>query len=57
LLFELLDPARIGLTLSEEFQLDPEQTTTAIVVPHPEAKYFNITRAQSAAAADGGDDD
>jgi 5-methyltetrahydrofolate--homocysteine methyltransferase len=38
---ELLDPARIGVTLSEEFQLVPEQATDAIVVHHPEAKYFN----------------
>jgi len=39
-LIELLDPARIGVTLTEEFMFDPEQTTAAIVVPHPEAKYF-----------------
>jgi 5-methyltetrahydrofolate--homocysteine methyltransferase len=39
-LVELLDPARIGVHLTEEFQLDPEQSTSAIVVPHPEAKYF-----------------
>jgi 5-methyltetrahydrofolate--homocysteine methyltransferase len=38
--FELLDPARIGVTLSEEFQLHPEQSTSAIIVHHPEAKYF-----------------
>jgi 5-methyltetrahydrofolate--homocysteine methyltransferase len=37
----LLDPARIGVTLSEGFQLVPEQATDAIVVHHPEAKYFN----------------
>ncbi len=41
-LFELLKPERIGMTLTEEFQLVPEQSTTAIVVHHPEAKYFNI---------------
>lgn len=41
-LFELLRPERIGLTLTEEFQLVPEQSTTAIIVHHPEAKYFNI---------------
>ena len=41
-LFELLDPARIGVELSEEFQLDPEQSTSAIIVHHPEAKYFSI---------------
>ena len=38
---ELLHPERIGVTLSEEFQLHPEQATDAIVVHHPEAKYFN----------------
>jgi 5-methyltetrahydrofolate--homocysteine methyltransferase len=38
---ELLRPDRIGVTLSEEFQLAPEQSTDAIVVHHPEAKYFN----------------
>jgi 5-methyltetrahydrofolate--homocysteine methyltransferase len=41
-LFELLDPARIGVSLSEEFQLEPEQSTSAIVVHHEEAKYFSI---------------
>ncbi|MDX6287216.1 MAG: 5-methyltetrahydrofolate--homocysteine methyltransferase [Frankiales bacterium] len=40
---DLLDPARIGVTLSEEFQLHPEQATDAIVVHHPEAKYFNAS--------------
>ncbi len=38
----LLDPERIGVQLSEEFQLDPEQSTTALIVHHPEAKYFNV---------------
>jgi len=37
----ILDPERIGVVLSEEFQLDPEQSTDAIVVHHPEAGYFN----------------
>ena len=40
-LCELLDPNRIGVELSEEFQLHPEQSTSAIIVHHPEAKYFN----------------
>jgi 5-methyltetrahydrofolate--homocysteine methyltransferase len=39
----LLQPERIGVTLSEEFQLHPEQSTDAIVVHHPEAKYFNAS--------------
>ncbi|MEV4948425.1 methionine synthase [Streptomyces sp. NPDC053755] len=38
---ELLRPERIGVQLSEEFQLHPEQSTDAIVIHHPEAKYFN----------------
>jgi len=37
---ELLRFERIGVSLSEEFQLHPEQSTSAIVVHHPEAKYF-----------------
>lgn len=41
-LFELLRPERIGVHLTEEFMLEPEQSTSAVVVHHPEAKYFNI---------------
>jgi 5-methyltetrahydrofolate--homocysteine methyltransferase len=40
-LMALLSPERIGVELSEEFQLHPEQSTSAIIVHHPEAKYFN----------------
>ncbi len=40
-LVELLRPERIGVQLSEELQLHPEQSTDAIVVHHQEAKYFN----------------
>jgi len=40
-LLGLLDPERIGVALSEEFQLVPEQSTSAIIAHHPEAKYFN----------------
>ena len=42
-LCKLLEPERIGVELSEEFQLHPEQSTSAIIVHHPEAKYFNAT--------------
>ena len=42
-LCELLEPERIGVRLSEEFQLHPEQSTSAIIVHHPQAKYFNAT--------------
>ena len=41
-LFALLEPADIGVELTEEFMLDPEQSTSAIVVHHPEAGYFNV---------------
>lgn len=41
-LFELLGPQRIGITLTEEYQLEPEQSTSALIVHHPEAKYFNV---------------
>ncbi|MGK0714779.1 methionine synthase [Leucobacter sp. W1153] len=39
---ELLRPERIGVTLSEELQLHPEQSTDAFVFHHPEAKYFSV---------------
>ncbi len=41
-LFRLLQPDRIGCRLTENHQIDPEQSTSAIVVHHPEAKYFNV---------------
>jgi 5-methyltetrahydrofolate--homocysteine methyltransferase len=41
-IFQLLQPERIDVELTEEFQLDPEQSTSAIIVHHPQAKYFNI---------------
>ena len=37
----LLRPERIGVALSEEFQLEPEQSTDALITFHPEAKYFS----------------
>jgi 5-methyltetrahydrofolate--homocysteine methyltransferase len=40
-LVRLLEPERIGVQLSEELQLHPEQSTDALIVHHPEAKYFN----------------
>ena len=40
-LVNLLRPERIGVELSEELQLHPEQSTDALIVHHPEAKYFN----------------
>ena len=40
-LVRLLEPERIGVQLSDELQLHPEQSTDALIVHHPEAKYFN----------------
>jgi 5-methyltetrahydrofolate--homocysteine methyltransferase len=37
----LLRPERIGVSLSEEFQLAPEQSTDALIAHHPEARYFS----------------
>jgi 5-methyltetrahydrofolate--homocysteine methyltransferase len=42
MLLDLLKADRIGLSLSEEFQLEPEQSTSAIVLHHPQAKYFSV---------------
>ena len=33
---------RIGVSLTDQDQLDPEQSTSAIVLHHPKAKYFNV---------------
>ncbi|MDD3324997.1 MAG: methionine synthase [Sulfurospirillaceae bacterium] len=41
-IFDLLKPEEFGITLSETFQIHPEQSTTAIVMHHGEALYFNV---------------
>ena len=41
-LFQLLKPEDVGIELTSEYMLVPEQSTSAIVVHHPEAKYFNV---------------
>jgi 5-methyltetrahydrofolate--homocysteine methyltransferase len=41
-MMERLEPGRIGVDLSEEFQLHPEQSIDAFVLHHPEAKHFNV---------------
>ena len=41
-IFELLEPERIGVELTDGFMLFPEQSTSAIIVHHPDAKYFNV---------------
>jgi 5-methyltetrahydrofolate--homocysteine methyltransferase len=38
----MLDAERVGLSLSDESQLHPEQSTSAIVVLNPKAKYFSV---------------
>lgn len=42
LLFELLEPHRIGIKLTESFLLEPEQSTSALIFHHPEAYYFDV---------------
>ena len=41
-LFHLVPAEKIGVTLSETFQMHPEQSTSAIIVHHPQAKYFGV---------------
>ncbi|MEB3286755.1 MAG: methionine synthase [Vampirovibrionales bacterium] len=41
-IFEILQPERIGMQLSEEFMLEPEQSTSALVIHHPQARYFDV---------------
>jgi len=41
-LFRLLQPERIGCHLTENWQIDPEQSTSALIVHHPKAKYFSV---------------
>ena len=41
-LFGLIEPERIGVELTDEFMLEPEQSTSAIILHHPEAKYFGV---------------
>ena len=41
-IFDLLKPEEFGIELSETFQIHPEQSTVAIIVPNKEAKYYNI---------------
>ncbi|MCH7871509.1 MAG: methionine synthase [Planctomycetes bacterium] len=41
-LLKLLEPEEIGVTLSDGYQLDPEQSTSAVIAHHPDARYFNV---------------
>ncbi len=40
----LLDMGSIGVEVTDGFQFNPEQTTAAIVIHHPDAKYYAIMR-------------
>jgi len=42
LIVQLLRPDMIGVTLSENYMLVPEQSTDAIIAHHPQAKYFDV---------------
>jgi 5-methyltetrahydrofolate--homocysteine methyltransferase len=42
IMFEFIKPEQLGISLSEEFQLVPEQSTSAIICHHPDACYFSI---------------
>ncbi len=44
LLDRLLDAGAIGVRVTEGYQFDPEQTTAALVVHHPDARYFALAR-------------
>ena len=41
-LMPLLRPGRIGVSITEEYQLEPEQTTNALIAYHPQARYFSV---------------
>ncbi len=41
-IFKLLNPEKIGVALSSEYQLEPEQSTSAIIVHHPDAYYYSV---------------
>jgi len=43
-LFKLLDPAQIGVALTEGYMMDPEASVSALVFHHPEGRYFSVTR-------------
>ncbi len=42
IMFDILKPEEIGVTLTEEMEMVPEQSTSAIVIHHPQAKYFAV---------------
>jgi 5-methyltetrahydrofolate--homocysteine methyltransferase len=46
--FELLEGGRIGVVLTEAFQMVPEQSTSAVIVAHPQASYFSVVHGAGA---------
>lgn len=46
LLFDLMRPEQIGVHLTEGYMMDPEASVTAMVFAHPDAKYFNVDKAE-----------
>ncbi|GMA55565.1 hypothetical protein GCM10025858_00680 [Alicyclobacillus sacchari] len=48
ILFSLLKPEDIGMTLTDGFMMDPEASVSALVFSHPEARYFNVEADSSA---------
>jgi 5-methyltetrahydrofolate--homocysteine methyltransferase len=45
-LFELLQPGDIGVELTDSFMMEPEASVSAMVFSHPEARYFNVDKAE-----------
>lgn len=45
-LFDLLNPSEIGVALTEGYMMEPEASVSAIVVHHPDAKYFSVGKEQ-----------
>jgi 5-methyltetrahydrofolate--homocysteine methyltransferase len=41
-LWRLLDPAEIGIALTEECMMEPEASVSALVLHHPDARYFSV---------------
>lgn len=46
ILFDLMKPQEIGIELTDGFMMEPEASVSAMVFAHPEAKYFNVDKAE-----------
>jgi 5-methyltetrahydrofolate--homocysteine methyltransferase len=42
IIYDLLGLEQYGISISQTYQFDPEQSTCAVIVPHSKAKYFNV---------------